>query len=156
MVPPFGASSALFGATARSMVRAFRWSARRLMGCCWQHAARAGVEVREGVRVVDLLWDGNSVVGVRTAAEGELRDIDARLVVGADGLRSVVARRMGGVQQRGPQRIALVSYYEGIAGLGRMRRDAVGPRPLSGAWSATQWKNECGTGGTCRDAQPGW
>ncbi len=58
-------------------------------------AIRAGVEFREGFVVEDLLWDEGHVVG----AQGRSRDSSlnvseqARLVVGADGLGSVVARR---------------------------------------------------------------
>ncbi|MBA3946408.1 MAG: FAD-dependent monooxygenase [Herpetosiphonaceae bacterium] len=82
------------------------------------HATKSGVEVRQGVRVVDLLRDGAAITGVRVACDSTTNDIAARLVIGADGLRSVVARRMGGVRHRGPRRLALVAYYQGIGGLG--------------------------------------
>jgi flavin-dependent dehydrogenase len=43
----------------------------------------------------------------------------ARFVVGADGLRSVVARRLGvGIHGRWPRRVAFVAHYEGVAGMG--------------------------------------
>jgi flavin-dependent dehydrogenase len=54
-------------------------------------AREAGAQVREGVRVLDLVRDRGRVAGVRTA-DGELR---APLVVGADGRRSTVARLVG-------------------------------------------------------------
>lgn len=59
--------------------------------------ARAeGVEVREGVRVTDLVWDGARVAGVRTRdRSGRASELRAPLVVGADGRRSTLARRVG-------------------------------------------------------------
>jgi flavin-dependent dehydrogenase len=54
-------------------------------------AREAGADVREGVRVLDLVFDGTRVAGVRTE-DGELL---APLVVGADGRRSTVARLAG-------------------------------------------------------------
>jgi flavin-dependent dehydrogenase len=81
-------------------------------------ARRAGVRVREGVRVVDLLRDDRgAVVGVRTASAS----IRASLVIGADGLRSIVARRAGLAATRrwAPRRLALVAHFEGVDGIGR-------------------------------------
>jgi flavin-dependent dehydrogenase len=59
-------------------------------------ARAAGARVYTGVRVHDLLPDGVS----GTTAEGAPLTATARLVVGADGLRSVVARRMGAPARR--------------------------------------------------------
>jgi 2-polyprenyl-6-methoxyphenol hydroxylase-like FAD-dependent oxidoreductase len=58
-------------------------------------AARAGVEVRQAFPVDDLVWDGERVVGIR----GRRRDGDeveerADVIVGADGLHSVVASKV--------------------------------------------------------------
>ena len=56
-------------------------------------AAAAGAEVREAFAVQELLWDGDRVAGVRGRAPGGAPVAEtARLVVGADGLRSLVAR----------------------------------------------------------------
>lgn len=75
-------------------------------------AAAAGADVRTGVGVSGLLRAGGRVVGVETTA-GALR---ARLVVGADGARSTVARLVGAAEyHRTPGRRAFVwSYYEGV------------------------------------------
>jgi 2-polyprenyl-6-methoxyphenol hydroxylase-like FAD-dependent oxidoreductase len=76
-------------------------------------AARdAGAEVRTGTPVTGLLTASGRVTGVRTA-KGDLR---ARLVVGADGARSAVARLVGAEEyQRTPaQRVFLWSYFEGV------------------------------------------
>ena len=81
----------------------------------------AGARIAEGVRVTDLLRDGDGrVTGVRArTAESETVDIRARLVVGADGLRSVVARRLGLARSaRWPRRMAFVAHYRGVDGIG--------------------------------------
>jgi flavin-dependent dehydrogenase len=83
-------------------------------------ARRAGARVEESVRVVDVERDATGrVVGVAAQTPGALTTARARLVVGADGLRSVVARRIGLARVgRWPRRIALVAHYRGVAGVG--------------------------------------
>jgi flavin-dependent dehydrogenase len=95
-------------------------------------ARAVGARVHEGVRVLDVVRTGERVTGVR-ATDGETRaprDISARLVVGADGLRSVVARRLGLARTaRWPRRVAVVAHYRGVAGIGpagEMHVDAQG------------------------------
>jgi flavin-dependent dehydrogenase len=80
-------------------------------------ARSVGVRVAEGERVLDLLRDGTGrVTGVRTGTTV----VRGRLVVGADGLRSTIGRRLGLTRYSGwPRRIALVTHYRGIAGIGR-------------------------------------
>ena len=73
-------------------------------------AAAAGAEVRLQTAVTGLLRDGGRVAGVLTTS-GELR---APLVVGADGVRSAVAR-MVGAQEYNPTpngRVFMWGYYE--------------------------------------------
>jgi flavin-dependent dehydrogenase len=53
-------------------------------------AAEAGAEVREGFTVRDLVWDEGRVAGIRGDSVVER----ARVVVGADGKRSLVARKV--------------------------------------------------------------
>jgi menaquinone-9 beta-reductase len=83
-------------------------------------ARAAGVEVREGLRVTDVLRDATgTVTGVRALdARGATHTVGAGLVVGADGLRSVVGRRLGLTRaRRWPKRLALVAHYEGFGGM---------------------------------------
>jgi len=81
-------------------------------------AVDAGVELCEGVRVTDLIEDGGRVVGIRTLAQGRVAELRAPLVIGADGVRSVVARRLGALVARPEMaRIALVAHLGGIEGL---------------------------------------
>ncbi len=103
-------------------------------------AEAAGAEVREGVKVEELVYDGGAVGGVVTRGTG-LGTRDAyrsRIVVGADGLRSVVARRLGRVRTIGPRRIAFTAHVADVAGvhdLGEMhvgRPGYVGLGPIGG------------------------
>jgi flavin-dependent dehydrogenase len=55
-------------------------------------ASRAGAEVRFGVAVTGLLRDGSTVTGVTGRGEHGAWRADAGLVIGADGIRSSVAR----------------------------------------------------------------
>lgn len=83
-------------------------------------ARAAGVEVRTGTRVADLLREGGGAAGVRAVdSDGEPVDVHARLVIGADGLRSVVVRRLG-LLRRGPRlrKVALAAHVRGIDSLG--------------------------------------
>jgi geranylgeranyl reductase family protein len=84
-------------------------------------AQEAGAELREGMRVTDVERDATGrVTGVRALdAGGTSRGLSAPLVVGADGLRSIVGRRLGLVQTRlWPKRLALVAHYENFADVG--------------------------------------
>ncbi|HUS13596.1 MAG TPA: NAD(P)/FAD-dependent oxidoreductase [Chloroflexia bacterium] len=59
-------------------------------------AVKAGAELRENFAVQELLWDGDKVVGIRGRSQGGAPvDEYAKLVIGADGLHSVVARCAG-------------------------------------------------------------
>ena len=78
-------------------------------------AREVGAEVREGVRVTDVERDaGGRVTGVRILDEhGAAQTLNAPLVIGADGLRSLVARRLGlSHVSRWPKRLALVAHLE--------------------------------------------
>lgn len=85
-----------------------------------EHAAGCGTHVSQQTRVTDLIRDSaGRVCGVRTLdARGATREIRARVVVGADGLRSVVATRLS-LRRRWPwpRRIGMVGHWEGLAGL---------------------------------------
>ena len=80
-------------------------------------AARSrGVTVWQGFRVTSVLERAGAVVGIRGHdATGATFDLLARLVVGADGLQSVVARSLGTlVARRWPRRLGLVAHYQGV------------------------------------------
>ncbi|HYZ99366.1 MAG TPA: NAD(P)/FAD-dependent oxidoreductase [Acidimicrobiales bacterium] len=81
-------------------------------------AAAAGAAVRFGMSVAGLRHDAEGrVVGVRgRSASGAAFEIDARLVVGADGLRSRVARAAGApiVDARPSHTAISYAYYAGL------------------------------------------
>ena len=61
-----------------------------------ESAREQGVEVREGCSVERLHWRAGRVVGLRyRCADGAEHDVEATLVVGADGRRSTVASLVG-------------------------------------------------------------
>ena len=107
-------------------------------------ARAAGAEVREGVRVTDLVWEGERVAGVRYR-DGDDREHELRaaLVVGADGRRSTVARLVGAespYRVKPSGRACFYSYWEDAA---------------AGNWRsiAAQWRvgRELGTAFPCDD-----
>lgn len=96
-----------------------------------ESARSAGVRVEEGARVTDIARDTDGrVCGVVASGSTGPATRRAALVVGADGLRSVVGRRLGLIRaSRWPRRIALVTHYtgvEGMTGFGEMHVDRGG------------------------------
>ena len=90
--------------------------ARRILDYELVSAARsAGAVLRERVAVEDLLADKERVTGaVLRDPSGHVHTTRARLTVGADGLRSVVARRMGARTHGRPRRMAFVAHLTGV------------------------------------------
>lgn len=73
-------------------------------------AADSGVEVADGISVTDLIWDDGRVAGVRLRDGSSTSLVRARLVVGADGMSSTVARKVGAaIDRQGPRTAS--SYY---------------------------------------------
>ncbi len=61
-----------------------------------QTAREAGAEVRERTSLVDVRWSGGRAAGVRLRRQdGDEYDVDAALVIGADGRGSPTAQRVG-------------------------------------------------------------
>lgn len=87
-----------------------------------ERARSAGARVQEGIRVTDVMRDSRgTIIGVKAIEEdGTPIEIESDLVVGADGLRSVVARRLGLLRpSRWPRRVALVAHFAGVEGAER-------------------------------------
>ncbi len=81
-------------------------------------AVDAGAELAEGVSVDSLIRDGDRVLGVRGhSSEGEF-EARARIVVGADGRNSVIAREVqpGHAQLYGPTSGGYYTYYADLEG----------------------------------------
>lgn len=107
---------------------------RRLLDQQLVDAARAaGAEVREQTTIEELVYDGGTVAGaVVRDAQGDRTTIRSRLVVGADGLRSVVARRLGRRRHGMPSRLAFVAHVAGVPGLEGLAEMHVGPEGYVG------------------------
>jgi flavin-dependent dehydrogenase len=98
-------------------------------------AGEAGAEVREGFTVEEVLLDGGRVAGVRGRARGGAAVTEtARLVVGADGRRSLVASTAGAAayHQKAPLTMAYYTYWEGVPVAGGELYAR--PRRAVGAW----------------------
>ncbi|HTE43719.1 MAG TPA: FAD-dependent monooxygenase, partial [Gemmatimonadaceae bacterium] len=81
-------------------------------------ARLAGARITEGLRVTDIVRDGTRTVGVSTLGD-DAPEIRARFVVAADGLRSVIAKRLGLAHSlRWPRRLALVTHYANVRDVG--------------------------------------
>lgn len=74
-------------------------------------AEEAGARVVEGARVTHVSPSGSGSRRVRYRIGDHEQEVDARLVVGADGLRSIVARQVGAtLPARAPQRLSLTAH----------------------------------------------
>jgi menaquinone-9 beta-reductase len=93
---------------------------RRLLDYTLVIAARAaGARIVERTRLEELLYDEGAVAGaVLRVSGGQRHSVRARLTIGADGLRSVVARRMGRRTHGGRGRVAFVAHVAGVQGMG--------------------------------------
>lgn len=80
-------------------------------------AARAGAEVRERFTVEDLVVEDGSVVGIRGHGEGGQLVLErARVVIGADGRNSRVAKAVG-PEEYNEKPVLLWAYYTYWSGL---------------------------------------
>lgn len=77
-------------------------------------ACDAGAQVRERCRVVGVKWEDDRVVGIRIRAGTGEEVVRARVVVGADGQRSMVAREVGAATYNSidPLTCVYYSYWE--------------------------------------------
>ena len=74
-------------------------------------AAAAGAEFQEGLRVRELVWEDRRVAGIRaTDRSGTQIEARARVVIGADGQHSTVARAVGAPIQHAHPRLTCAYY----------------------------------------------
>jgi 2-polyprenyl-6-methoxyphenol hydroxylase-like FAD-dependent oxidoreductase len=98
-------------------------------------ASDAGVEVREGFTVDEVLGDGSRVTGIRGHSKGgQPLTEHARVVVGADGLYSFVARTVGPepYNEKPQLEASYYTYWSGLPMEGRFEAYDRGDR----AWAA--------------------
>jgi flavin-dependent dehydrogenase len=80
-----------------------------------RRAREAGAELRFGFQVSEVLMDGGQFQGVEGREDGRPARLTARILLGADGRASVVARRLGPVHRhRRLDKIAVSGYFTGI------------------------------------------
>jgi flavin-dependent dehydrogenase len=60
-----------------------------------ENAREHGVDVHEGVRVHDVLFENDRAVGIRIKDESGLRDVHAKVVVDASGQNGLLMNRLG-------------------------------------------------------------
>jgi 2-polyprenyl-6-methoxyphenol hydroxylase-like FAD-dependent oxidoreductase len=80
-------------------------------------AARAGAEVREGFTVDEVLTEGDAVIGLRGHGDdGTTIEARARVVVGADGWNSSVAKAVGAARyhEKPVLENAFYSFWSGL------------------------------------------
>jgi len=83
------------------------------------HARNCGAEVRERTKVVAVtMRDGKAAGVIIKGRDGSEHEEQARLIVGADGVHSVVVRSLGlSAPLRWPRNLGMVAHYKGYRGL---------------------------------------
>ena len=80
--------------------------------------AKNVTEIKEGFNVTDLIFDKNQVVGVEGKIDKQKEKLYAPIVLGCDGAKSIMARKLGFHSEDGENTaIAIRCYYEGVEGL---------------------------------------
>ena len=100
-------------------------------------ASEAGAEVREGFTVEEILFDDGRVVGIRGRdAGGQSVTERARVVIGADGLHSIVAKAVSPAQYNevAPLEAGYYTYWSGLPMNGRFEAYDRGPGRAWAAW----------------------
>ncbi|MEM4348374.1 MAG: geranylgeranyl reductase family protein [Candidatus Anstonellaceae archaeon] len=81
--------------------------------------AKKVCQVRQGIEVVDLVFEGTAVAGVVAKKGSNEERIKSKIVIGADGASSVVARKTGCAKYECSHMCSAVrGYYENVGGLG--------------------------------------
>ncbi|MBK8026236.1 MAG: NAD(P)/FAD-dependent oxidoreductase [Chloroflexi bacterium] len=98
----------------------------------WENACQLPtVDSWAGASLTDLLWDGENVVGaVIREAHGPQRHITSKLVIGADGRFSTVARKVGAPERDERDQHPASIYYAYWSGAEPY--DALGPTAVAG------------------------
>jgi geranylgeranyl reductase family protein len=122
------------------------WSVRRseFDAALLDAALDAGARASFGARVFDLVFENGRAAGVVIRQGTEVRVLRARVIVGADGLRSVVQSRLGlGARPPILRKIAIVGHLKSANGTGeygelRVRgRRTCGYAPFTGGANVT-------------------
>jgi len=75
-------------------------------------------EIRENFNVTDLLYENDKIIGVKGTQNKEKNEIYAPIILGCDGAKSTIARKLGfHTEDQDNTAIAIRCYYEGVKGL---------------------------------------
>jgi flavin-dependent dehydrogenase len=79
-------------------------------------AVEAGAELRDGFSVQELLWDNGRVTGIRGRHKGNTVTEKGRMVIGADGMFSIVAKAVGAPESKNsaPLEGSWYAYWSGV------------------------------------------
>jgi geranylgeranyl reductase family protein len=107
--------------------------ARRVLDATLVDTARAaGAEIAERTMLESLIVERGAIRGAVVRDPGGRREIRARCVIGADGLRSRVARGIGRRRHGWLRRMAFVAHVADVPGLARSAEMHVGRRGYVG------------------------
>jgi len=75
-----------------------------------------GIELHEGVKVTGLIWNNNSVTGVKWEKADKKGEFTAKVIVGADGVNSFMAKEVNAEAeyQEPVNRAMYYAYFKGI------------------------------------------
>lgn len=97
--------------------RSATWQVRRseFDALLLDNAVASGVELRRGVQVQEVLFEGERAAGVRARSpDGDPVEVPARVVVDATGRRALIARRLGLlVPEPYLRKISLFTHFRG-------------------------------------------
>jgi len=115
---PNGSSMEVTLSDESEMVRGFVCKRREFDSILFS-LAKSRCESLEGTEAIGLVFDRTRVVGVRAKGkEGEEKEFHAKVVVGADGASSLVARKTGCLRLDPAHSCTAVrAYYKGVGGL---------------------------------------
>ncbi len=78
------------------------------------NAREHGVEVREGVGVKEVLFEGSRAVGVRAMIDGAAKDIHCKVVIDATGVNALLSKQLGIREgEPGLKNAAIYAYWKG-------------------------------------------
>ncbi len=80
--------------------------------------AKEVTEIIENFNVNDLIYENNKIIGISGKHKKEVHEIYAPLILGCDGAKSTIARKLGfHTEDQENTAIAIRCYYEGVKGL---------------------------------------
>jgi flavin-dependent dehydrogenase len=79
-------------------------------------ASESGAELRDGFSVQELVWDNGQVAGIRGRSKGNVITEKGRMVVGADGMFSMVAKAVQAPEYKNSEPLegSWYAYWSGV------------------------------------------